>query len=367
MRSLKNNIVHQRSVLVLTAGLTALSLVHCAPEKPLIPGTMQQATLLSQMGVFTGRLAEQQPSDRGVMYSVNTPLFSDFTLKRRFVILPPGQQLTYSENEYWGLPVGAIVVKTFSYPVDARDPSLGERLIETRLLVQQQDGLHGFTFAWNAAQTDADYIADGLTVPVSWINEGGTMMQNNYRIPAQSQCRSCHQSHGKLSIIGLRTAQLDRDFDDGHGSMNQLQRFVERGFLPANTPVAGPHTRLVALDDPNASVELRARSYMDANCSHCHINGGYASEITTLRLRLVDTVASTPLQLGSCMRSKRSLDGRRYVVVPGMPDQSEMLTRLYAPNPFDHMPRSTNQFVHEDAVSVIRAWITALPAQQCPP
>ncbi len=369
-----NNQYLQRTVLLkgdmqwVTFALSlSLGLVACAPEKPFIPGTMQPALLLSSMGLFTGTLSAQQPTANGVMYDVNVPLFSDYARKRRFIFVPPGQPLGYEGLGYWQLPLGAIIVKTFSYPIDARNLALGERLIETRLLVQQTDGLHGYTFAWNAAQTDADYIADGRTVPVQWINEAGVATTGNYVIPTQVACRTCHQSYGKLSVIGLRTAQLDRLVDDGRGPMNQLLHFVERGVLPATAPIAGQHMRLAALDDPNASVELRARSYMDANCGHCHHSGGYARASSTIRLRMIDHAPTTDAQLGICLRANVGLEGRVRLVVPGAPEQSELITRLYARNPHDHMPRSTNQLVHEEAATVLRAWITGLPPQVCPP
>ena len=46
---------------------------------------------LSDYGFFTGDIAEHQPIASVVPYQLNTPLFSDYAEKLRFVQLPEGQ------------------------------------------------------------------------------------------------------------------------------------------------------------------------------------------------------------------------------------------------------------------------------------
>ena len=45
---------------------------------------------LSDYGFFKGTLKEQIPSDGVVLYTLNSPLFSDYASKLRFVKLPAG-------------------------------------------------------------------------------------------------------------------------------------------------------------------------------------------------------------------------------------------------------------------------------------
>ena len=89
-------------------------------------------------------------------YEVIAPLFADEARKHRFIQLPAsGAKARYSDQDPWELPVGAIVVKTFAFPRDARDPTQGERVIETRLLIRGPTEIVPITYVWNDAQTEA--------------------------------------------------------------------------------------------------------------------------------------------------------------------------------------------------------------------
>ncbi len=105
----------------------------------------------------------QVPNEGVLPYDLNTPLFSDYARKHRFVWLPPGTSATYNARETFTFPVGALLVKTFAFPVDERDPSLGERLIETRLLLRRATGWEAITYLWNDAQTEATRRVIGKT------------------------------------------------------------------------------------------------------------------------------------------------------------------------------------------------------------
>ncbi len=89
---------------------------------------------------------EQKPAERVLPYDVISPLWSDGATKHRFMHLPEGATMGYSAEDRWKFPVGAILVKTFAYLHDLGDPSAGERLLETRLLVHESGG-------WNAHTT----------------------------------------------------------------------------------------------------------------------------------------------------------------------------------------------------------------------
>ena len=77
---------------------------------------------LAEWRLFRDPVA-QTPADNVLPYTVNAPLFSDFTAKFRFVAIPPGRHITYRPDGPWVLPEGAVLVKTFSYPRDARNLS----------------------------------------------------------------------------------------------------------------------------------------------------------------------------------------------------------------------------------------------------
>src|SRR5690242_6001785 len=107
---------------------------------------------LSSWRLFTGAGPDLKPNRGVVPYDLNTTLFTDYATKRRYVWMPPGQAAVYKPDETFGFPRGTILVKTFSYP----DAALGgrERMIETRLLVNTDDGWYALPYVWNAAQTE---------------------------------------------------------------------------------------------------------------------------------------------------------------------------------------------------------------------
>ena len=53
---------------------------------------------LSQWHLFTATRHGLQPNSRVVPYDLNTPLFSDYASKYRFVWMPPGAAATYSAD-----------------------------------------------------------------------------------------------------------------------------------------------------------------------------------------------------------------------------------------------------------------------------
>ena len=54
---------------------------------------------LSDYALFKGNGSTQEPVMGVIPYDLNTPLFSDFSSKHRFVKLPDGTSAQYSETE----------------------------------------------------------------------------------------------------------------------------------------------------------------------------------------------------------------------------------------------------------------------------
>ena len=87
---------------------------------------------LSDYGFFKEPIAEQIPVDNIFPYRISTPLFTDYALKSRFIVLPDGKKVSYISSEEFDFPVGTIFIKTFYYPADFRAPEKGWQIIETR-------------------------------------------------------------------------------------------------------------------------------------------------------------------------------------------------------------------------------------------
>jgi uncharacterized repeat protein (TIGR03806 family) len=315
---------------------------------------------LSDYRLFTGNGATQDPLPGVYPYDVIAPLFADEAAKHRFIQLPSsGEKARYSERDPWELPVGSIVVKTFSYPRDARDPTKGERLIETRLLIRAPSEIVPITYVWNAAQTEAVREVAGRDVPVEWIDATGHLRATEYRVPTTNDCKRCHGLDA-VQLLGVRTRQLDRP-SRVFAHENQIDAFALRGFFESSPP-SGARDHLVDPEDPGAPIDARGRSYLDANCGHCH-NKSAAADWSGLELDWGDRSAGV---LGVCKSPSSAGDtgGRRFDIVPGRPEESVLLYRMQLTNSAYRMPEGSRT-PDVVGIDVIAAWITALPKDDC--
>ncbi|MFT3926177.1 MAG: SO2930 family diheme c-type cytochrome [Myxococcales bacterium] len=316
---------------------------------------------LSEWNLFADEV-NQTPGPRTVPYDVIAPLFSDYAAKRRFIYVPEGKSIGYSETDLWTLPEGSVLIKTFSYPRDLRDPAAGERLLETRLLVYTAEGVVPHTYVWNEEQTAATRKVVGTNIAASWIDQSGAQVSNTFTVPNTNQCFDCHGKRGVTNTLGVRTRQLDRSHDFDGSPQNQVDRLSALGFLDRVPEASDQRQRLV---DPfgDASVDLRARSYIDANCSQCHKQGGDASA-SGMWLDWPNTGPETnPTYWGVCKRPTSAggaTCGNEVDIVPGDPDHSIYLCRLESTDPKVQMPPLGRNMVHEEGVALIREWITLL-------
>jgi uncharacterized repeat protein (TIGR03806 family) len=307
------------------------------------PGKTAPVERLSELGIFVGSPAHYALRADFVPYEVNVPLYADGAEKRRAVYLPPGARI-HATDDRWEIPVGAYLVKTFSFPLDLRDPSLGERFVETRFLVRTEGGFVASTYLWNEEQTDAFASQGDLDVAVTFVDRDGRRQDRSFHVPSARDCAGCHAGRA----LGWRSRQLDHE--------HQIERFLELGLIDA---VPADHA---VLHDPfgNAPLDMRARSYLDANCGHCHGEGGSA-ERTGVLWELENTGL---MELPLCRRT-RSVDGRDRVIVPGHPEGSEFLARLTTSNLRWRMPRGPSRVTDQAGFELLSAWVDAMPASFC--
>lgn len=321
---------------------------------------------LSAFGLFVGNGASQEPAEGVIPYDLNSPLFSDYTSKYRFVKLPAGTSAKYSPDDAFDFPVGTVIAKTFAYPVDARKPELGQRLLETRILRHEADGWVGLPYVWNAEQTEAVLDVAGSTIDVSWIHTDGSERKNNYIIPNANQCKGCHKQGETMSPLGPKARHLNRDFAYAHGSENQLAYWTRRGALAgAPTPDAAP--RLAVWDDPHSgTLDARARAWLEINCAHCHNPLGPARN-SGLDLMASQTNPTAWGLMKPPVAAGRGSGGLAYDIVPGEPDKSILLFRTASTDGGIMMPELGKRLVHEEAVQLLREWIQAMPAAEAKP
>lgn len=319
--------------------------------------------MLSEYGLFVGNGSTQVPAEGVIPYDLNTPLFSDYTDKFRFVKLPEGESAKYHETEAFEFPVGTVIAKTFAYPVDARDPKLGRRLLETRILKHEPDGWVGLPYIWNKEQTEATLEIAGEFVDVSWIDGSGKELTNNYIIPNANQCKGCHSQNDVMQPLGPKARHLNRDFAYADGAHNQLSYWTSKKAL-AGAPDPKDAPRLAVWNDPaTGTLDDRARAWLELNCAHCHNpvgparNSGlelFASEKNPAKWGIF----KTPVAAG------RGTGGHQFDIVPAHPDDSILMFRILSQETGIMMPELGKRMIHTEGVELVREWIAAMPESQ---
>jgi uncharacterized repeat protein (TIGR03806 family) len=302
-----------------------------------------------------------RPGPRTLPYDVIAPLFADYAQKQRFLYLPENKTIRYEAQDAWQLPSGSILVKTFSYP-NADDSTEAAHLLETRLLVFAPTEVQTHTYVFTADQTSNARKIAGTSLRVSFRDLAGEVRDNSYRVPNTNQCLECHAKRPLTHALGVRTRQLDRDFDYGQGPENQLDHMREHGWLDRAPEPAAERQRLV---DPfgDAPLAERARAYLDSNCSQCHMPAGDAGA-SGLWIDWDHTGPDQPASgWGACKRPTSASGancGHDVDIVPGDPERSIYICRMQSNDPKVQMPPLGRTFVHTEAVALLQAWIAGL-------
>ncbi|THD61841.1 SO2930 family diheme c-type cytochrome [Phenylobacterium sp.] len=347
----------------LLAALAAILCVGAAPAAgPVDLSALMSETpapTLSAYRLFTE--AGVNHPNAGVMpYALNTPLFSDYAEKARFLYLPPGTHAAYRAEGALDLPVGATLVKSFAYPADFRRPDDKVRVLETRLLIHRRRGWTALTYVWNADQTEAVLKRAGTRIDVSFLDAHGRARQVDYRVPNQNQCKECHSLSGRIAPIGVKARNLNGDYPYAEGRENQLAHWMRTGLLVgAPTPEKAPRTAV--WDNPAEPLEARARAYLDGNCGHCHNPRGEASN-TGLFLNLEE---ARPVKYGVGKRPVAAGKGAGDLstdLVPGHPDASIIAYRMASTDPGVMMPELGRSVTHEEGLALIRDYIARMQA-----
>jgi uncharacterized repeat protein (TIGR03806 family) len=300
-------------------------------------GTPLQFTpTLSELGFFQGALVDIEPADGVQLYEIRSTLFTDYTRKQRLIKLPVGQTLRYANSDLLPLyPNNTLIAKTFYYYVDERDPSLGKKIIETRVFLKLQSGWQATDYVWNDTMTEAFRDDVGGTVDISYIDINGDTQDIDYIIPSNANCFECHNSNNNPIPIGMKLRNMN--FIPAYAGYNQLQYFADNGLL-------------LGLDDPTTisalpnwkngtlSLDERARAYMDVNCAHCHSPGGSVPATFNLDFRYETPFSETGIYA----------------------NRGEIEARFESTAPIYRMPLLGRTVVHQEALAMLRDYLDSL-------
>ncbi len=322
---------------------------------------------LSDYNFFAGIMKELKPNDRVIPYDLNTPLFTDYAQKSRFMYVPEGKTVEYDTTRVLQLPVGSCLIKNFYYQNDFREKAGSpRRIMETRLLVNRADGWEALDYVWNDEQTEAKLENAGDIKKVSWIHYDGSKRETDYIIPNKNQCKGCHWNNNtSITPIGPKVRNINRDCDYGGVIENELLHLSKIGLLTKapGSPDLAPRLA-VWNDSTHFSLNDRARAYVEVNCGHCHNAKGpaYTSGL------LLNLENSNPENLGICkspVAAGKGTGNRLFDIVPGSPDKSIMIYRLGSVEPGIKMPELGRGLVHQEGLDLISQWIAQMEPRNC--
>lgn len=316
---------------------------------------------LSDTGIFAAT-ADQKPSPGVLPYQINSRQWQDGATAEHWIGLPgdasiklyaqpkPIPGMVYWHNFRMHFPEGTVLTKTISWH--------GRRL-ETQILHYDDADWQPYTYAWRQDQTDADLVPnDGDEIEVE---AGGEKL--NWPLHSRSQCRLCHSSWSEYAL-GFQPEQLNRP---ASGTPNQLITFGELGLIqrigadnkPLPTfdePSAAKERKLVDPYDTSKPLEDRARSYLHANCGHCHAFGGGGA--VALRLQYPVKVAEMDAVNIRPTRGDLGLPDA-CLIKPGDPAASTLYFRM-AKFGRDRMPHLGSHQPDEAGLALIEQWIKSL-------
>ena len=318
---------------------------------------------LSGTGLFSD-VRELKPASGVLPYVINVPGWHDGAESVHHMALPGDGKLELRSSKSWQAPDGTALAQTLN---------IGGRRIETRVLLKQQNDWAGYSYVWNAEQSEATLAPKaGADMEIG----GG----QPWRVPSRAECMMCHSRQANFALT-LHDAQLN------HG--DQLQRWERMGLLSSNaaafdreraqfgktprpasseerqrgSPVTGLLPRnpdrlakFVKSNHEGATVEQRARSYLGVNCAHCHtIYGGGNSPMEFdwfVSLKEMQTIDRAP------EHGTLDLENAR-VVAPGAPGRSVLIPRVARRGP-GQMPPVGTRVGDPEGVRVLAEWVMSL-------
>ena len=296
--------------------------------------------LLSDSGCSDGADITQ-PYSGLVPYDISAPFWSDGATKERFIGLPNGTTIVIDGQDDWNFPAGTVLVKNFR---------LNGRLIETRHLMRHPDGVWaGYTYEWNATQTEATRVRGGKTERIDG---------QDWVFPDEAECLQCHTVAAGVAL-GTETSQLNKDFTYPSTGRTHNQLETLDTITMFSSPLQGTPATLPSMPDPldiTADPGQRARAYLHTNCAQCHRPGGPTP--TDLDLRYTTLLANmnacdvAPDAGGLGLTMPR-------IIAPGDASRSVLVARTNRRD-VDGMPPLGSTIADANGVALLTDWVNGL-------
>ncbi|HQA75347.1 MAG TPA: hypothetical protein PLM64_11920, partial [Flavobacterium sp.] len=198
-------------------------------------------------------------------------------------------------------------------------------------------------------------FANGSFKSITFSKPNNDIVNTNYRIPSDGECLACHKINEVPTPIAVKPQNLNFNYDYTTGSMNQLQKLVTQGYLdtyPSNI------VSTVDYHDTSQPLGLRVRSYLDANCAHCHQDQGRCDY---RNIRLTFRQSSEDANIGICLTADEEVSPTlQKIISPGNYTKSIMHFRMSSNEESERMPLLGRTIVHDEGVALLEQWINSL-------
>jgi len=308
-------------------------------KNPAIGKPSQFPRKLSETGLFTDT-AVQSPAAGVLPFEIAEPMWQDGASASRFVALPEGKSIktttsgnTAKPNYKVEWPAESVLARTITL----------KKKIETQVLHFDGETWNGYSYRWNDQGSDADLVgADG---------DEFTIDKQPWRIHGRAECARCHNNWSGFAL-GFQPDQL---VSIGGKKPEEAALFDGPFFERLKN-------RLVSSRDQSLPLEDRARSWLHANCAHCHRRhgGGSVQLMVNADLPTEETMTFNEKPV----RGDLGLTDAR-VSFPGKPHQSVLMARI-ARSGNGHMPMIGAREVDPHGFRLLWDWI-AREAMNTPP
>ena len=309
-------------------------------------------TYLSETGLYAS-LKTLEPSPGVYEYEIAATAYQGGTTNQLLLGVPgQGQIRSQKRKRNWKYPVNTVFAKTISHEVMVNG-KLENRRIETQILLH--DGLtwQPYCYQWNEAQTDASLVdVEGGFTEYETSSMIGEPEILKWRHHSRAECRACHtnQTGGAVSFSYENMLRIVGEEGDG------VEQLVRLKLLDKPAPPSWGVKRMVDPQDTTQTLQDRARSYLHANCSHCHCRGGGG----TVALDLVFSNTNEQINALSFATTQGGFGlEQSHVISPGDPYSSILYYRMATAGK-GHMPKLWTRDNDEAGLQLVHDWIASL-------
>lgn len=292
---------------------------------------------LSAVGLFAD-LRTLKPVKGVIEFNMNAPIWQPGVILRNWMKLPKDGSIGFSETEDWLFPEGSVLAQHY-------DTKTGKRH-ETHVYWSRGDGtFKAAAYSWNDGG-DPPLIEGSrvATIPdsdVLWISPGPERVLN----PENTLVGFVPQFNTRQMNAGSQISEWSKKkLFDVRPSETDLRK------LP----------RLAGLNDADASLDHKVRSYLDSNCAVCHHPGGPSRG--NFDARFSTPLAQQQIIYGALMAGDMGIANAR-LVVPGDPDSSILYQRMIARDAFK-MPPVAIHGKDSPVLPLVKGWIEELKVKE---